>query len=326
MSEIQTNSIGILTKACVSCGSDDIQLKPWKLRNNFKLGSCNNCGFHFAQPRPTFQYLIDYYNSISNSRFYKHTDDDALKSTRDILRLIRAHHPSAKRVLEIGCSTAYYLQGLKLEGYEVAGTELSQDACNLAQEWYGITVYNTEFPPDSYKNAFDVIIVHHVIEHVLEPREFLAKADQYLSNNGILILETPNVQSAGIRIFKRHYPVLCPPGHLNFFSLATLGAVIPASHKIVYGETTSECELTIYNSVIAMMSMLRVKSLFNKLVSRRVQIGDSTVSAIETNRKFAYGKILAGFSRFFHIVLYPIFYVLDKAGSGENLGMVSKKK
>jgi 2-polyprenyl-3-methyl-5-hydroxy-6-metoxy-1,4-benzoquinol methylase len=324
MLEIQ-NSKGVLVNQCINCGSDSIVLKNWILRNDFKLGECKACGFQFAQPRPTIEYLIEYYNSITNSRFYRHTNVQALKSVRAIHRLISNHHSTAKKVLEIGCSTGYYLQGLKLEGYEVVGTELSSDAVNLAKEWYDIAVYNAEFPPDLFLNYFDVIIIHHVIEHVIEPRQFLAKADSYLAKEGIMILETPNIKSIGISIFKQNYPVLCPPGHLNFFSLETLRKVMPGEHKIVYGVTTSLSNLSVYNCVVALMSVLRVKTFLTKLVSKKVKMKGSSLSELKTNRKFAYGKVLNQFSKVLHFIFYPAFYFLDKIGVGENLGIVSKK-
>lgn len=324
MSKVQ-ESKGSVVVTCVNCGSKDIGLRKWVLRNDFRLGECHACGFRFAQPRPTLQYLIEYYDSIANSRFYRHTDEQALKSAKDILRLMRAYHPTAKKVLEIGCSTAYYLQGLKLKGYEVAGTELSTDAVNLAREWYDIQVFNAEFPPESLASQFDVVIIHHVIEHVLEPLQFLERADQYLAKDGIMILETPNIQSLGISVFKRHYPVLCPPGHLNFFSLKTLGNIIPKNHRIVYGVTTSESDLTVYNSVVAMMSALRIKRILTRLISKKVALKDSSVAKLKTNRKFAFGKVLSIFSKMLHFFLYPVFLFVDKMGGGENLGMVSKK-
>lgn len=316
---------GTIVTTCVNCGSKEIGSRNWILRNDFRLGECYSCGFRFAQPRPALQYLIEYYDSIANSRFYRHTDKQALKSVADILRLTRAYHPNAKRVLEIGCSTAYYLQGLKLKGYEVMGTELSSDAVNLAKEWYDIQVFNAEFPPESLASQFDVVIIHHVIEHVLEPRQFLERADRYLAKGGIVILETPNIKSAGINLFKRHYPVLCPPGHLNFFSLKTLGNIIPKGHRVVYGVTTSECDLTVYNSVVALMSALNVKNILMRIISKKVAVKDTSVAKLKTNRKFAFGKVLFVFSKLLHIVLYPIFFLVDKIGGGENLGMVSKK-
>jgi SAM-dependent methyltransferase len=75
------------------------------------------------------------------------------------------------------------------------------DACKLAKEWYGIEIFDSEFPPiDKYINYFDVIIIHHVIEHVTNPLEFLEIANRYLVIGGCMFIETPNINNIGIRL------------------------------------------------------------------------------------------------------------------------------
>lgn len=312
---------------CNNCESTNITIKNWSLRNDFKLGQCNACGFTFTEPRPTLEYLINFYNSISNSRFYRHTDAEAMRASSEIDSLIKKYNPSAKKVLEIGCSTGYYLHGLCQHGYEVTGTELSTDAVLLAKDWYNVNVFNDEFPPDSFQNHFDVIIIYHVIEHVIDAPAFLRRADQFLVSGGIMILETPNFKSVGVSLFKAHYPVLSPPGHLNFFNINTLERAMPANYSSVFRRTTSNGNHTVYNMIVGATSLLNVKALLNRLISRKVRIKDtSTKKEITTNKKFVYSRALLATTKFVQITLFPFFYLFDKSGKGENLGLISKKQ
>lgn len=313
-------------RSCPICNNSDIIQKPWILRNNYRLGVCNSCSFKFTQPRPDLDYLIDYYNSISSVRFYKHTDRETLKDTENLYKVFKKYIPEGKRVLEIGCSTAYYLQGLKLRGYEVVGTELSEDACELARKWYNVEVYATEYPPIEYLQSFDMIIIHHVIEHVIDPKDFLTKACEYLNNNGIVVIETPNVNSIGISVFKQHYPVLCPPGHLNFFSPTTLASILPANYKTLDVSTISSGNSTIYNSLNAVSSFIGLKKVIDKKISKKTEIITEDKTIVKSNRKFIFLRAMFKVSFVIQTIFYPLFFIFDKANKGENLQVIAQKK
>lgn len=312
---------------CNVCQSENIETKQLKvLRNDYRMGVCKLCSFTFSQPRPSQAILVDYYNSISSVRFYKQGDKSAVKDTKKLFNLIKKNHPEAKNILEVGCSTGYYLKGLKLRGFEVCGSELSEIAAKLANEWYGVDVFAAEFPPSSHYRKYDAVIIHHVIEHVIDPKDFLERASEYLRENGILILETPNVKSLGIKIFKTNYPVFCPPGHLNFFSTDTLEKALPEGHTPLISRTASENGYVIYNCINGFLSAVNLKSTIQKSISKDVAIESESETKVLNNKKYSYLKFFYKFSKITQTVLYPIFYLIDKAGWGENVSIVSQIK
>jgi len=308
---------------CILCGSSDVMIDT-SLRNNFKLAGCKKCNFRFASPRPDAQYLENYYNSIKNSRFYKHTQEQAIRLTKGLYQNILKYNPAANRILEIGCSTGYYLYGLKTRGYSVVGTEISEEAISLGRRWYGIELFKSEFPDERYLNSFDVIIIHHVIEHVLDPKLFLEKSEHFLSEKGIIILETPNFNSVGIKTFGAHYPVLCPPGHLNFFDISTLNTIIPNETLVLCKRTLSRNKQTLRNIAIAIISFLKLKTIilirFNK---QRQKSSDSMQPKL--NRKFLFDRPLLFLSKALQTLLFPLFFILDKRGLGENIEVIIKR-
>ena len=309
------------TVKCVYCNGSDVNIS-WSLRNEFGLASCNTCQAKFSWPRPTPSELATYYNSLSSIRYEQQT---AAKSAKDALQLvetIKKFHPTARKVLEVGCSTAYYLHGLLQHGYDVMGSELSAEAAALAEKWYGVKVFPNEFPPDDYFNEFDVVIIHHVIEHVPFPVEFYEKAKQFLKKGGVLLIETPNYDSIGIRIFGPKYPVLCPPGHLNFFRKSTVRGMLKGDDKLLHLETTSAANYTIYNIIIATISVLNLKSWFKKMFSKRKQKRDDQGNTFQYNTEFTYTKKLLKISFALHFLFTPLFYLIDKLGRGENLNFV----
>ncbi|MCX8489544.1 MAG: class I SAM-dependent methyltransferase [Cyclobacteriaceae bacterium] len=313
-------------RKCMICGSSDLTISRWILRNNYEKGRCKSCNFVFAQPRPTLDFLTDYYNSISSVRFYKHSDEETLRDSNVIFKQLRENQPNAKKVLEIGGSTGYYLRGLSLRGYDVVGSELSSDAVKLAREWYGLEMYESEFPPEKFIHFFDAIIIHHVIEHLVDPVDFLRKANKYLVEGGIFVIETPNVNCLGIRVYQKHYPVFCPPGHLNFFSGETLQKTIPNDHVIENILTTSYGGYTIYNHVNGVLSFLGLKSRIDKGMSKKEEIQSTIVTNSSNNAKYRYLNLFFRYSRMIHKLFFPLFYILDRTGLGENLTLISRKK
>lgn len=313
------------TDICLICGDTTINIIKKHLRNDYSLGNCAACNFKFAQPRPTIEFLINYYNSISSVRFYKHPAEEAIRDSKPLFNLITKYKPDTKTVLEIGCSTGYYLYGLKLRGFEVVGSELSMDAVKLGKEWYNLELYPDEFPPEEYYNKFDVVIIYHVIEHVRNPKEFLEMASRYMINSGLLLIETPNIDSIGIKIFNKNYPVLCPPGHLNFFNLDTLEKTLPSGVNLVNGITTSDSNTTFYNSVVAVISLFKTKKLLDSIISRQIEVKDTNQQVIKTNRKYYFNKMLTKISIIVHYIFFPFFFFYDKISIGENIRVVTKK-
>lgn len=168
------------SSVCLVCGSGHLSIINHNIRNNYKLSICDECGMEFSQPRPSTAFLSNYYNNIPSVRFFKHTDKEALKDSAFIHDLFKENKAEKCSVLEIGCSTGYYLYGLKLRGYKVVGSELSLDAVRLGKEWYNLELYADEFPPEHFAGSFDAVIISHVIEHVPYPNSFLQQACKFL--------------------------------------------------------------------------------------------------------------------------------------------------
>ena len=92
--------------------------------------------------------------------------------------------------------------------------------------------------------AFDVITLWHTLEHTASPRRALEEARRLLhapaaipesqvagappAANGVLMLETPNVQSIQARFFGRYWFHLDAPRHRFHFTPATLEAYLRA--------------------------------------------------------------------------------------------------
>jgi 2-polyprenyl-3-methyl-5-hydroxy-6-metoxy-1,4-benzoquinol methylase len=104
-------------------------------------------------------------------------------------------------------------------GWRVTGLEPDKSAAEVASERYGISVTDESVEGSSLPpSQFDVITLHHVIEHVYNPIEVLRKCRLWLRAGGLIIVWTPNLGSLGHRVFGEHWMHLDPPRHLHLFT------------------------------------------------------------------------------------------------------------
>lgn len=121
---------------------------------------------------------------------------------KDIEPLLPAH---AARVLEVGCGTGSTLRWLKETGRcdEAIGLELFDSAAVVARKFADhVTVGDAErLIGDAFEVAsFDLILCLDVLEHMVDPWAFIARAERLLKPGGTLIASIPNVRHLGVLI------------------------------------------------------------------------------------------------------------------------------
>lgn len=112
-----------------------------------------------------------------------------------------AEHLKPDRVLDIACGVGYgtaLLAGKAPDGTEVIGVDLSEDAIAYAREHY--TGKATRFETAnamtfSDPDGFDTIVSLETIEHLPDPRGFIAHLTTLLRPGGILIASVPTTPS-----------------------------------------------------------------------------------------------------------------------------------
>ena len=125
----------------------------------------------------------------------------------------------SKKILDIGCGSGDFLLLASQDGWDVCGTEVSQQTVDEANQKLGGN-YVRQCSIDVIKplpNMYDVITCYHVIEHLLDPVEMLQQAYTALKPGGIFFLETPNASSLGAKIRREKWSEIKPPEHVNFF-------------------------------------------------------------------------------------------------------------
>ena len=112
-------------------------------------------------------------------------------------------------------------------GWDVTGIEVDESAAEAARKDFGLHVITGTLEDAALADqCFDVVVLHHVIEHVLDPKGLLAECFRVLAPNGELFVVTPNLRSLGHRWFGKAWRGLEQPRHLTLWSRRALGACL----------------------------------------------------------------------------------------------------
>ena len=101
-----------------------------------------------------------------------------------------------KDVLDIGCGYGYGSYLMAQQAHKVVGIDEDKEAIDLAKREYrceNLEFYQTDVIDYlSGVQAYDLITMFEVIEHVLKQDQFLLAVRNVLRNGGVLLLSTPN--------------------------------------------------------------------------------------------------------------------------------------
>jgi len=108
------------------------------------------------------------------------------------IELMKRYSPKGK-ILEVGCSSGFFLKTASKAGYEVLGIDLGDENVIFGQYFLGVTILNRDFLQLDNSVQFDWIVMNQLIEHVTDPRAFIRKARSLLNPNGHFLITTPNL-------------------------------------------------------------------------------------------------------------------------------------
>lgn len=122
------------------------------------------------------------------------------------------------RILDIGCGNGDFLLSLPSLIFEKIGVEIDTFRYNFCKG-RGIRIYNLDLLKTPMKSLkFDAITLIHVLEHLERPVEFLRKINSLLSDDGVLLVSTPNTDSLGFKLGKEKWYHLNVQAHVVLFN------------------------------------------------------------------------------------------------------------
>ncbi|TNC06026.1 class I SAM-dependent methyltransferase [Methylobacterium terricola] len=212
--------------ACNLCGDTGTLVVAETDRRLKQLRSvaCTGCGLIRTDPMPSAAELDAYYASAYRAayqfalgrrppRHHLHRSRREARFRADLLG--PALRPGA-RVLDFGSGSGEFLAAARGQGCEVTGIEPGRTYAAYARDEHGARVLDRldALAPDA---VFDVVTVHHVLEHLRDPVDTLVRLAGRLAPGGVLYAAVPNMAATGKPPHERfHF------AHVHGFVLQTL--------------------------------------------------------------------------------------------------------
>lgn len=173
------------------------------------------------------------------------------------LALFRRHCRSGA-VLDVGCSTGAFLHQLRQryrEDYTVTGMDISGPAVGHARS-LGLAIEPGVFDQHDFgTRRFEAVTFWAVLEHLLDPSAFVAKAAELLTPGGHCFILVPNLDSLAFRLLGSRYRYVMPE-HVNYFNARSLEAMTASVPALRIVEACS----THFNPMVIWQDGIRARS------------------------------------------------------------------
>jgi SAM-dependent methyltransferase len=186
------------------------------------LSRCAECGFAWF-PRSLYdgrsieaQYVDD---ATSPTEYYRMMEPFDLETfVIRMRRIVTLTGSATGRVLDIGCNVGTFLEAAARFRWKAVGVDPNPRAAEIAEK-RGFEVHRGFFDGSLAPNLsyFDAVHAGDVIEHLFAPIEFLARVRSVLRPGGLLVVVTPDIDSALGRLLQ-----IKPAEHLVYFTRESL--------------------------------------------------------------------------------------------------------
>lgn len=192
-------------------------------KNDFHVFSCESCATLFTTGAPGIFQSQDYdaYYTPENltvPAFISRRLDEIVSTFGSYRR--------NNRLLDVGFGAGSFLDAAARNNWQAFGVEVSQSAVEYVRE-RGFEVFCGELEKAAYPDDyFDVVILSEVLEHVPDPRALLEASVSVLRPGGLLWATTPHGRGISARILGLEWSNVCPPDHLQLFSVAGIKGLL----------------------------------------------------------------------------------------------------
>lgn len=218
--------------ACDSAASGKAVINKY----NVPIVECRDCGFWFAGRLLTAaaDQQTARLNEVSGDRHIDFLTSPtylgyATKRYAYELQIVDrvAKRRPGRRLLDVGCSVGTFLEVSKSFGWDGMGVEMVEAAADQARR-KGYNVICAEYSAERLREfgPFDLVVTLDTLEHVPEPRRFVAELRRVLKPRGLLLVQTPNSMSLACQLRRERDNNFNGLIHLNYFGPASLTAMV----------------------------------------------------------------------------------------------------
>ncbi len=219
--------------ACLMCGSADCTALfhgsdrlYHTTTKQFSVVRCDECGLQRLDPMPLPEELKRYYPDnywFAPGESAAGRLEEAYRRLvlRDHVRFVtRALAGSTARgpLLDVGCGGGLFLGMMRQRGQRVVGLDFSREAAGIAWRRQQVPALAGDLACAPLRaGSFAALTMFHVMEHLYDPRAYLAAARELLAPDGRLVVQVPNAASWQAQLLGRAWNGADIPRHLTDF-------------------------------------------------------------------------------------------------------------
>lgn len=241
--------MSIELKKCLLCESENYteiyqaRDRHYGISGYYRVVKCTNCSLIFLNPMCSDEEI----SALYPKDYYAYQDNFQRSRWKDVVKTILRcrtgtgdpEFPTPGRILDLGCGSGWFLRGMRDQGWETHGVEISREAAELGRKTCGLDIFAGTLQQAAFPTQyFDYVRTNHSFEHISCPGETLDEIHRILQTDGKLLIAVPNVDSFNARIFRQYWWYLCAPVHFFNYSARTLSNFLNKHHfaveKIAY--------------------------------------------------------------------------------------------
>ena len=203
------------------------------------LNRCSECHCLWAtDARQVDEVTSEAYERLLDSYFDAQENDPRYVRFYAGLEQLMRRYVSGRRILDVGCGDGVFLSSLA-DDWSKQGLEPSVSGASLARKRnLDVACATLDTAPERYE--VDLISALDVIEHVIDPHQFVESLKRHLRPGGVVLLLTGDADAFTARVAGPQWSYLRWCGHISVFSQSGLRRLLEAHGFEVL--TSRRCE------------------------------------------------------------------------------------
>lgn len=209
MKKFDYSSLPLQSVICPVCKGNSFEklASADRYRMGIITAGCTGCGLIMTNPRPFKEEIEGFYKNHYRE-YYQNIDYPSIEYIKRYQKHKRADYvtdflhkneviPRKQRILDFGCAEGSLIKALKkYPALMIDGIEPNPSFASFAFEYTGCNIYSSlEALREASVNPYDLIIVNHVLEHMLDPVSFLKELGEFLNAQGLLFIDVPALEN-----------------------------------------------------------------------------------------------------------------------------------
>jgi SAM-dependent methyltransferase len=220
-------------RACDVCGG---AVEPALSKDGYELVRCTSCGLLMRRSLPAPEeleaiYAPDYFtydpgHPVNGYADYIGDAERHREAARRRLGVLQRFADGRGRLLDVGAAAGFFVDEARAAGWAAEGVDVAANVVEWGRRELGVELQIGDISTVSEPEAFRAVTMWDYLEHSLDPRADVAKANELLAHGGLLALSTGDLDSAAARLSRSRWHLLTPRHHNFFFSERTLSQLL----------------------------------------------------------------------------------------------------